>query len=122
MLQLKWYGALLYDRFFLHSYIYVLFIQKIKSMGGVPKLRMAIQNKAGPVVTDSGNFIIDAVFGPITDPLTLHKSLIEIPGVVETGLFCGMAGWAYIGGNDGYVAIYISLQIPKFFMNYLFYS
>lgn len=67
-------------------------------------LRMAVK-KAGPVVTDNGNFVIDADFGPLEDPRQLDKLLIAIPGIVETGLFCGMAGSAYYGTQDGSVQV-----------------
>ncbi|KAI8823467.1 ribose 5-phosphate isomerase A-domain-containing protein [Fimicolochytrium jonesii] len=81
---------------------YVPILAKLKSLGGKPTLRMAMR-KAGPVVTDNGNFVIDAEFGEITDPVKLERELITIPGIVETGLFCGMAKWAYFGGQDGKV-------------------
>lgn len=42
-----------------------------------------------PFVTSSGNFIYDCHFGEIADPAALHTRLINIPGVVETGLFVG---------------------------------
>ncbi|KAJ1985121.1 ribose-5-phosphate isomerase rki1 [Dimargaris verticillata] len=63
-------------------------------------LRMATA-KAGPVVTDSGNLILDADFGLIRDPLKLLGVLKMLPGVVEVGLFCGMANKAYFGLADG---------------------
>lgn len=47
--------------------------------------------KAGPCITDNGNFIIDVDFGPITDPASLHSKLKLLTGVVETGLFIDMA-------------------------------
>eukprot|EP01134_Creolimax_fragrantissima_P006250 CFRG6250T1 len=72
----------------------------IKRLGGTPVLRMA-KAKAGPLVTDNGMFIIDADFGDIQDPAVLHNSLIVIPGVVETGLFCDMAKVAFFGQADG---------------------
>jgi len=79
---------------------YVPIANKIKVLGGIPVLRMAI-NKAGPVVTDNGNFILDVDFGIITDPNTLNTQLLSIPGVLETGLFCNMAQSAYFGMADG---------------------
>jgi len=57
--------------------------------------------EAGSVVTDNGNFILDADFGPIDDPLTLERKLKSIPGVLETGLFLGYADIAYVGTPDG---------------------
>lgn len=77
-------------------------LHKIKALGGKGVLRMA-KNKAGPVVSDNGNFIIDADFGSIKDPAKLNNELIHVAGVVETGLFCGMACKAYFGMEDGSV-------------------
>ncbi|GAB5353343.1 hypothetical protein AAMO2058_000028800 [Amorphochlora amoebiformis] len=79
---------------------YSLVELRIKEMGGKPVLRMA-KNKAGPVVSDNGNFIIDADFGLIKDPSNLNTKLQLIPGVVEVGLFCGMACKAFFGQKDG---------------------
>jgi len=53
--------------------------------------------KVGPVVTDNGNFIIDAYFERIEDPKELHKQLKAITGVLETGIFPGIAKIAYVG-------------------------
>ena len=57
--------------------------------------------QAGPVVTDNGNFILDADFGPIDDPAMLERELKSLPGVLETGLFLGYADIAYVGTPDG---------------------
>jgi ribose 5-phosphate isomerase A len=81
---------------------YVPVSRKIAELGGKPALRMA-KAKAGPVVTDNGNFIIDADFGVIHDPLLLDRSLHGIVGIVETGLFCGLVDGVYFGNEDGTV-------------------
>ena len=52
-------------------------------------------------VTDEGNHILDCRFGPIADPATLATAIRSIPGVVEHGLFLGMAAIAYVAGADG---------------------
>lgn len=83
---------------------YVPIIEKLKKMGASPKLRMA-QAKAGPLITDNGNFIIDADFGIIDNPSKINTEILNIPGVVDTGLFVGMANKAYIGQKDGTVLI-----------------
>ncbi|KAJ3213835.1 Splicing factor 3B subunit 1 [Dinochytrium kinnereticum] len=83
---------------------YVSIEKKIASLGGTSTLRMATR-KAGPVVTDNGNLILDVDFGRITEPQRIHLLLIQIPGVVETGLFCSMATWAYFGCADGSVKV-----------------
>ncbi|KAJ3058569.1 hypothetical protein HK102_010434, partial [Quaeritorhiza haematococci] len=79
-------------------------MKRVKDLGGTPTLRMAVR-KAGPVVTDNGNFVVDADFGPIKDPGSLEKKLISIPGIVETGLFVGMADVAYFGLKNGEVKV-----------------
>lgn len=54
-----------------------------------------------PFRTDSGNFIIDAHFQSIDEPEELDQALKLIPGVVENGLFLGLADAAIIAGPDG---------------------
>ena len=77
-------------------------IKRLEKLGGTPVLRMA-KAKAGPVVSDNGNFIIDVDFGRIENPLDLNLKILQIPGVVDSGLFLGMAQMAYIGQKDGTV-------------------
>lgn len=83
---------------------YVPLMKKFEKLGGKPTLRMA-QSKAGPLVTDNGNFIIDVDFGIIENPAELNISLLMIPGVVDTGFFINMAKKAYIGEKDGSISI-----------------
>jgi ribose 5-phosphate isomerase A len=71
-------------------------IRKIEELKGMPVLRMG-SGKLGPVVTDNGNFIIDIDFGAIREPSALDVRLKGIPGILETGLFLGYAGVAYVG-------------------------
>lgn len=82
-------------------------MRAITAAGGVPTLRMAIA-KAGPVVTDNGMFIVDADFGvvPPAEVAALHGRLKAMVGVVETGLFPGMAERAYFGMEDGTVEVW----------------
>ncbi len=72
----------------------------IKELGGTPIVREG-QRKMGPVVTDNGNYIIDADFGLIDDAEKLDKQLKLIPGVLETGLFIGLADLVYLGTKNG---------------------
>lgn len=76
--------------------------QKIHNLyGGRLTLRMAV-NKAGPVVTDNGNFILDWVdYDQNLDWKKVNADIISIPGVVETGLFINLACKAYFGMADG---------------------
>ena len=57
--------------------------------------------KVGPIVTDNGNFIIDADTGMIKNPNELDTKLKNIAGVVETGLFIDLADAVYVGGKTG---------------------
>src|SRR5215468_7512388 len=52
-------------------------------------------------VTDGGHWIVDAHLGRIEDPARLAKALSAIPGVVEHGLFIGLAGSAVLAGGEG---------------------
>ncbi len=83
---------------------YVPIMKRLGKLGGKPILRMA-QAKAGPVLSDNGNFIIDVDFGKIENPSDLNTKLLQIPGVVDSGLFVSMASKAYIGLKDGRVEI-----------------
>jgi ribose 5-phosphate isomerase A len=61
-------------------------------------LRMA---GAEPLVTDGGHYIYDCKLGEILSPEALALALNQIPGVVEHGLFIGLADLAFIAGADG---------------------
>jgi ribose 5-phosphate isomerase A len=65
-------------------------IPSLRSLGGEPTLRMAVQ-KAGPVITDQGNFVIDVRFDRIDQPKDLERELNNLPGVLDNGLFVGLA-------------------------------
>jgi ribose 5-phosphate isomerase A len=68
---------------------------KITALGGTPVVREG-KGKLGPIVTDNGNFIIDANFGLIQNPQELAVKVKMIPGVVETGFFVGLTDIVYI--------------------------
>jgi ribose 5-phosphate isomerase A len=59
-----------------------------------------------PFVTDGGHFILDASFGRIPDTRALSGALHAIPGVVEHGLFIGLASAAIVAGGDGIETVY----------------
>ncbi|HMJ42841.1 MAG TPA: ribose-5-phosphate isomerase RpiA [Pseudolabrys sp.] len=60
------------------------------------------QGKDGhPFVTDGGHWIIDAALERIDDPRAMAHALLGIPGVMEHGLFVGLAQIAIISGPDG---------------------
>jgi len=54
-----------------------------------------------PFVTDGGNYIFDCAFGRIADAEALDVALKSVPGVVENGLFLGMADQAIVAGPEG---------------------
>jgi len=71
-------------------------MRAIKKLGGQPELRMGVK-KAGPVITDQGNMVIDVKFDNISDPASLEKTLNNIPGVLENGIFVGVTDLVLIG-------------------------
>lgn len=83
---------------------YVPVMKKLEAMGGKAVLRMAVA-KAGPLVTDNGNFIVDVDFGEIPPAKVeeLDQRINLIPGVVETGFFVQRASVVYFGMEDGSV-------------------
>ncbi|MGH9545730.1 MAG: ribose-5-phosphate isomerase RpiA [Terriglobales bacterium] len=72
-----------------------LVAKKIAALGAAVKVRT--DSSGGKFITDEGNHILDCNFGQIPDPPALAKSLGAIPGVVEHGLFIGMASIALVG-------------------------
>lgn len=72
-------------------------MRAIQTLGGEPVLRMGVK-KAGPVITDQGNLVIDVKFpNGIDNPAEMEKTLNNIPGVLENGLFVGVADLVLIG-------------------------
>ncbi|MFN6340084.1 MAG: ribose-5-phosphate isomerase RpiA [Cyanobacteriota bacterium] len=70
---------------------------QLKEMGGEAELRMAAR-KAGPVVTDQGNLVLDVKFnGGIPDPTSLEKEINNLPGVLENGLFVNLTDQVLVG-------------------------
>lgn len=72
----------------------------IRELGGEPELRTG-PGKDGPVITDNGNVVLDCDFGAIEDPAALASEVAAIPGVVEHGLFVGLADTVLVGEDDG---------------------
>jgi len=89
-------------------FAYAKVLQDLRNSLGSPNasLRMA-KAKAGPVVTDNGNFVIDAPFSRdlIKEPYKLLERIKLLTGVVEVGLFCNVAQAAYFGNQDGSVTV-----------------
>ncbi len=80
-------------------------MRAIEKLGGKPQLRMGVK-KAGPVITDQGNMVIDAKFDSIDDPANLEKTLNNIPGVLENGIFVNCVDLVLVGEvKDGQPAV-----------------
>ena len=71
-------------------------MRALSALGGKPELRMGVK-KAGPVVTDQGNLVIDVKFDDIPNPAELEAAINNIPGVLENGLFVGVADIILVG-------------------------
>jgi ribose 5-phosphate isomerase A len=75
-----------------------------KAIAGIQRsgpLKLRLGKDGHAFVTDGGHWIIDAQLGRIDDPVALAHALSLIPGVMEHGLFVGMARIAIIGGPAG---------------------
>jgi len=71
---------------------------RVEPLGCQATLR---QKEGRTFVTDNGNNILDCAFGSIDDPGDLEQQVISIPGVVECGLFVGLAHRVITGKSDG---------------------
>jgi len=70
---------------------------ELGELGGDAQLRMAVR-KAGPVVTDQGNLVLDVRFaGGIADPVSLEQTINNLPGVLENGLFVNITDQVLVG-------------------------
>lgn len=57
------------------------------------------------VITDGGHYILDASFGRISDAKALSTALLDIPGVVQHGLFIGLCQQAYLATANGVIQL-----------------
>lgn len=64
-------------------------------------IRQRLKSDGTPFVSDGGNFIIDCSFGPLEDPEALAELLPFTPGVIDHGLFIGLADHAVIADERG---------------------
>ena len=72
--------------------------KRIEDLGAQVQLR---QKDGHPFHTDQGNYIFDCRFGPMEQPEKIHAALIQLTGVVETGLFLGLTNTLVIGCESG---------------------
>jgi ribose 5-phosphate isomerase A len=77
-------------------------IEKVLQTAGCAGPTQLRRTKDGHAfVTDGGHWIVDAAPGRIADPAGLAARLVAIPGVVEHGLFIGLANTAILAGPAG---------------------
>lgn len=79
-------------------------IKAIENVTGAMEIDCPLSIRGGkndPFYTDGGHLIIDAKFGRILDARTLSRMLLEIPGVVQHGLFIDMASVIVVASKDG---------------------
>jgi len=77
--------------------------RRIQALGATVTLRR--YGYGNPFTTDEGHHILDCHFGAIPDPESLARTLNEIPGVVEHGLFINMANIVIMGKGDEVVEL-----------------
>ncbi len=82
------------------KFAYPLEMEFIKSLAGKPQLRM-YENLNEPVLTDEGNYIIDANFGVIKNPFELAAKLENRAGIVEHGIFINLTSEVIVAYKDG---------------------
>lgn len=75
-----------------------LTIERLRALGCAATLRSGDQ---APFVSDGGHYIADCRFGPIEDPSALERRILDIVGVVDTGLFLGMTREVLVAGAEG---------------------
>ncbi len=83
----------------------------VADLGGAPALRMSKDNSLEPARSDQGNLLVDCHFGAIADPVALAAQLIVIPGMVEHGLFLGLAHAAVVA-QGGQAQVWRPGQAP----------
>ena len=80
----------------------------ISQMNGTSTLRMATK-KAGPIVTDQGNLILDVLFdNGIKNPKEIEMTINNIPGVLENGLFVNLTDKVLVGKIENSIPIVYS--------------
>lgn len=73
----------------------------LAEQGGEGEVRLRLAGDGSPLRTDGGHVILDALFGRIVAPQAVSQALLEIPGVVQHGLFLGLCHRAYVAGPGG---------------------
>jgi ribose 5-phosphate isomerase A len=74
----------------------------LEALGCTTELRTIMDE---PFITDNQNYIIDCDFGKINEPENLEKEINNIPGVLENGLFIGLADEVIVGSKQGIMTL-----------------
>ena len=81
--------------------------RELSALGCHPRRRML---DAAPFMSDNGNYVLDCGIEPLEDPALLQRSILAIPGVVDTGLFLGMADMVFLEDEQGTVTVRRALR------------
>jgi ribose 5-phosphate isomerase A len=79
-------------------------LRALEKLGATAALREALR-KAGPVITEHGNLILDIRFASPVDPAAMEREINQIPGVVENGFFTRIRPAVYIACSNGTVEV-----------------
>jgi len=77
--------------------------QKLDEVACTVELRKVMEDE--PFITDNGNYILDCDFQRIDNPEELENAINSVPGVVENGLFIGLADEVIVGGKQGILTL-----------------
>jgi len=80
-------------------FVYKTAIRRLAELRGKPVLRAT--PTGAPFVTDDGNYIIDVKFRSISNPAKLEQVIDRVPGVIENGIFVGVADVVFVGYEGG---------------------
>jgi ribose 5-phosphate isomerase A len=84
--------------------------KSLAKLRATPALRL--RSDGEPFVTDGGNYILDCAFGRIESAITLQRELDGVVGVIEHGLFIGLASQALVGTAEGVKQLTRELDVP----------
>jgi len=93
-------------------FVYKTAIRRLAEFGGKPVLR--VTPTGAPFVTNDGNYIIDVKFRSISNPAKLEQVINRVPGIIENGIFVGVADIVLVGYEGGYKV----LRSKKDFVNF----
>jgi ribose 5-phosphate isomerase A len=77
--------------------------RRLGDLGFVPEFRLSPMGTGQPFVSDNGSYILDCQTGPMDDPAAVAKAVKTVPGVIEHGLFLGVAHLAIQVDPEGTV-------------------